>query len=211
MNPSKNYQPTYSELPDDDILRLYRQGDDLALDFLIDKYKPLVRLKSRTYFIVGADRDDIAQEGMIGLFKAIRDYKQGSGASFHSFAAMCITRQIITAIKAASRQKHMPLNSYVSFSKPVSDNGDTAETLLEKLPTAHPSDPEELFIGREDKLFIESSMEKILSELELQVLSLYLSGNSYSEIAAALSQNTKAVENALGRVRRKVTKIVERI
>jgi len=210
MNPSKIHQPAYSELSDDDILQLYRQGDDLALDFLIDKYKPLVRLKSRTYFIIGADRDDLSQEGMIGLFKATRDYKPSSGSSFHSFAAMCITRQIITAIKAASRQKHMPLNSYISFSNPVSNSDDTNETLLEKLPSTRLSDPEELLIGREDKLFIESSMEKILSVLELQVLSLYLSGNSYNEIAAALSQNTKAVENALGRVRRKVTKIVER-
>ena len=209
MKDDKNYQHSYSQLPDDEILELHRQGDDGALDFLINKYKPLVRLKSRTYFIIGADRDDIAQEGMIGLFKAIRDYKPHSGASFYSFAAMCVTRQIITAIKAASRQKHMPLNSYISFSEPAQGNNDTHDILLEKLTNTRSSDPEELLIGREDKQFIEASIEKILSAFEFKVLCLYLSGNSYSEIATALSSNTKAVENALGRVRRKVSKIVE--
>ena len=199
-----------SRLSDEEALRLYRDGDDSALDFLIDKYKPLVKLKSRMYFIVGADRDDIVQEGMIGLFKAIRDYKFAH-TSFHSFAAMCVTRQIITAIKAASRQKHMPLNSYVSFSKPMFGPDNAQTSLLEKLSATRQCSPEELLIGREDKLFIEANMEKFLSNLELRVLSLYLSGKSYQEIADELSRNIKAVENALGRVRRKVVKILERI
>ncbi|MCL2852684.1 MAG: RNA polymerase sporulation sigma factor SigH [Defluviitaleaceae bacterium] len=201
-----------SRLSDEEALRLYREGDDCALDFLIGKYKHLVKLKSRMYFIAGADRDDIVQEGMIGLFKAIRDYKFDQ-SSFGSFATMCITRQIITAIKAASRQKHMPLNSYVSFFKPAfgaDDSDDPQASLLERLSDSRRCDPEELLIGREDKLFIESSMEKILSNLELRVLSLYLSGKSYQEIAGELSRNAKAVENALGRVRRKVSKIIER-
>ena len=197
---------------DEEALLLYREGDDTALDFLIGKYKPLVKLKSRMYFIAGADRDDIMQEGMIGLFKAIRDYKSDQG-SFSSFAALCVTRQIITAIKAASRQKHMPLNSYVSFSKPASGSDDSEgfqNTLLEKLRGTHQYDPEELLIGREDKLFIETNMEKLLSIMELRVLSLYLCGKTYNEIASELSCNTKAVENALGRIRRKVVKILER-
>ena len=199
-----------SRLSDEEALRLYRGGDDSALDFLIEKYKPLVKLKSRMYFIAGADRDDIVQEGMIGLFKAIRDYKFAH-ASFRSFAAMCITRQIITAIKAASRQKHMPLNSYVSFSKPMLGPDDIQTSLLERLGANSQCSPEELLIGREDKLFIEANIEKLLSSLELRVLSLYLSGKSYQEIADELSRNVKAVENALGRVRRKVVKILERV
>ncbi|MCL2616430.1 MAG: RNA polymerase sporulation sigma factor SigH [Defluviitaleaceae bacterium] len=195
-------------LSDEEALLLYRQGDNDALCHLIDKYKPLVKLKARTYFIAGADRDDIVQEGMIGLFKATRDYKP-DGASFHSFAAMCVTRQIITAIKAASRQKHIPLNSYISFSKPAFETDDNNSTMLENLTSARMNDPEELLIGREDKLFIEASMEKLLSRLELRVLSLYLRGKSYQEIAAEIPCNTKAVENALGRVRRKVSKILD--
>ena len=207
---------TQLRLSDEEALRLYRAGDDTALNFLIDKYKPMVKLKSRMYFIAGADRDDIVQEGMIGLFKAIRDYKFAQ-ASFRSFAAMCVTRQIITAIKAASRQKHMPLNSYISFSKPAFANEGYDETdsagasLIESLTDSRQSDPQELLIGREDKLFIEANMEKLLSSLELRVLSLYLRGKSYNDIAADLSCNAKAVENALGRVRRKVAKILERV
>ena len=199
-----------SLISDEEALRRYREGDYEALEHLIDKYKPLVKLRARMYFIVGADREDIVQEGMIGLFKAIRDYRFAQ-ASFRSFAAMCVTRQIITAIKAASRQKHLPLNSYISFSKPVFEPDCAEASLIDRLSDARQFDPEEVFIGREDKLFIESNMEKLLSHLELRVLSLYLSGKSYNEIAAALSRNAKAVENALCRVRRKVSKILERV
>jgi len=201
-------------LSDEEALLLYRSGNDAALNFLIGKYKPLVKLKSRMYFIAGADRDDIVQEGMIGLFKAIRDYKPNR-AGFRSFAAMCVTRQIITAIKAASRRKHLPLNSYVSFSKPTcrgkADEPDSSQIpLLENLTDRRQHDPEELLISREDRLFIESRIGTILSALELKVLSLHLRGKSYRDIGAELSCDSKSVENALGRVRRKIAKILER-
>ncbi|MBO4948671.1 MAG: RNA polymerase sporulation sigma factor SigH, partial [Peptococcaceae bacterium] len=168
-------------LTDEEIVSLAKDGDTVALEFLIGKYKNFVRSKARTYFLIGADREDIIQEGMIGLYKAIRDYRYDKQASFHSFAEICVTRQIITAIKTATRQKHMPLNSYVSLNKPVYEE-ESERTLSDVITQGKAGNPEDLFIDQEDFLDIESTMQRILSPLEQDVVNLYLEGKSYVEI-----------------------------
>ena len=177
-------------MTDEELVELARGGDCRAQDVLIERYKALVKVRARAYFMVGADSEDIVQEGMIGLFKAIRDYRPGA-ASFSTFSQLCVTRQILSAIKAATRQKHMPLNTYLCV--------DEAENLL---PT--PPDPEELLISREAKFFIETNIEKMLSEMELRVLQGYLKGKSYSQMAEEMGATPKSVENALARMRRKI-------
>lgn len=163
----------------------------------------LVRAKARSYFLIGADKEDIVQEGMIGLYKAVRDFKGDKLASFRAFAELCITRQIITAIKTATRQKHIPLNSYVSLDKPIFDE-ESDRTLMDVLTGAIMDDPEELMIHREEFGYLEEKMSEILSELELQVLALYLDGQSYHEISAKLNRHVKSIDNALQRVKRKL-------
>ncbi len=153
--------------------------------------------------MIGADKEDIVQEGMIGLYKAIRDFKGDKLASFRAFAELCITRQIITAIKTATRQKHIPLNSYVSLDKPIFDE-ESDRTLMDVLTGAIMDDPEELMIHREEFGYLEEKMSEILSELELQVLALYLDGQSYHEISAKLNRHVKSIDNALQRVKRKL-------
>ena len=170
-----------------------------ALDYLINKYRNFVRAKARSYFLIGADREDIIQEGMIGFYKAV---------SFRAFAELCVTRQIITAIKTATRQKHIPLNSYISLNKPIYDE-DSDRTLLDVLSGAKVSDPEELVISQEEFVDIEKKMEEILSDLEWQVLMSYLDGKSYQEIAAELHRHVKSIDNALQRVKRKLEKYME--
>ncbi len=197
----------YGANTDEEIVRLIHNGDKEAQDFLIDKYKRLVRVKSRLYFIIGADREDIIQEGMIGLYKAIRDFNPEKQTLFYAFAELCITRQMLTAIKAATRQKHMPLNSYVSLNKAVFED-DTERTYLDTLVESHMVSPEDLLIGREEKRNIENHMSRVLSDLETKVLSLYLQGNSYTEIGQAVSKDEKSIDNALQRARRKVEKIL---
>lgn len=172
-----------------------------GLEYLINKYKNFVRAKARTYFLIGADREDIIQEGMIGLYKAIRDYRVDRQASFRAFAEVCVTRQIITAIKTATRQKHIPLNSYVSLNKPVFDE-ESERTLAEVVTTGKASNPEDLFINQENLMDIESTMHRILSPLEQRVVNLYLEGKSYVEIADQLDRHVKSVDNALQRVKR---------
>ena len=183
------------------------EGDE-ALDYLINKYRNFVRSKARSYFLIGADREDIVQEGMIGFFKAIRDYREDKLSSFRAFAELCVTRQIITAIKTATRQKHIPLNSYVSLNKPIYDE-DSDRTLLDVLSGARISDPEELVISREEFVDIEQKMEEILSDLEWRVLMSYLDGKSYQEIAVDLHRQVKSIDNALQRVKRKLEKYME--
>ncbi|EQD46674.1 RNA polymerase, sigma-24 subunit, ECF subfamily, partial [mine drainage metagenome] len=162
-----------------------RDGSHIAVEFLINKYKNFVRAKARSYFLIGADREDIIQEGMIGLYKAIRDYRSDKLSSFRAFAELCITRQIITAIKTATRQKHIPLNSYVSLNKPIYED-DSDRTLLDVISGTKVSDPEELVINREEFGDIEEKMGEILSDLEWRVLMAYLDGKSYQEIAESL-------------------------
>jgi RNA polymerase sporulation-specific sigma factor len=193
---------------DEEILKEAKAGDDQALDFLINKYKSFVRAKARTYFLIGADREDIIQEGMIGLYKAIRDFRGDKLSSFRAFAELCITRQIITAIKTATRQKHIPLNSYVSLNKPIFDE-ESDRTLMDVISAERIVDPEEMMINREEFAGIEVKMSEILSNLEWKVLSLYLQGRSYQEIAVDLNRQVKSIDNALQRVKRKLEKYIE--
>jgi len=200
----------YEDMPDENVVELARNsGDRDAEEFLINKYKNFVRAKARSYFLIGADREDIIQEGMIGLYKAIRDFKPDKLASFRAFAELCITRQIITAIKTATRQKHIPLNSYVSLNKPIYDE-ESDRTLLDIISGNKISDPEELVISREEFIDIENKMGEFLSDLEWQVLILYLSGKSYQEIAEELNRHVKSIDNALQRVKRKLEKYIEK-
>lgn len=200
----------FSTMIDEEIVEDSRAGDDKALEYLINKYKGFVRAKARTYFLIGADREDIIQEGMIGLYKAIRDYREDKLSSFRAFAELCITRQIITAIKTATRQKHIPLNSYISLNKPIFDE-ESDRTLMDIISEEKISDPEEMVISREEFSGIEAKMSEILSGLECDVLSLYLQGKSYQEIAVDLNRHVKSIDNALQRVKRKLEKHFEEI
>ena len=199
---------SYADLLEEDVVALARDGDDKASEYLIKKYKNFVRAKARSYFLIGADREDIIQEGMIGLFKAIRDFQVEKISSFRAFAELCITRQIITAIKTATRQKHIPLNSYVSLNKPIYDE-ESERTLLDVLAGKKVLDPEELIISREEVHSIETKIGEVLSELEQEVLSDYLQGNSYQEIAEHLDRHVKSIDNALQRVKRKLERFLE--
>ena len=203
-----NEQVDFTELEDEAIIELVHKGNSDALDFLIHKYRNFVRAKARSYFLIGADREDIVQEGMIGLYKAIRDYKGDKLSSFKAFAELCITRQIITAIKTATRQKHIPLNSYVSLDKPIYDE-ESDRTLMDVISGAKVLDPEELIINQEEFDHIEIKMAELLSDLERKVLSLYLDGQSYQEISEELNRHVKSIDNALQRVKRKLERYLE--
>ncbi|MFZ5640025.1 MAG: RNA polymerase sporulation sigma factor SigH [Bacillota bacterium] len=200
---------TFDVMLDEDIVEFAKDGQDTALEYLINKYKNFVRAKARSYFLIGADREDIIQEGMIGLYKAIRDFKPDKLSSFRAFAELCITRQIITAIKTATRQKHIPLNSYVSLNKPIYDE-DSDRTLLDVISGSKITDPEELIISREEFDDIEEKMGEILSSLEWKVLMSYLEGKSYQEIAVDLKRHVKSIDNALQRVKRKLERYLEK-
>ena len=190
---------------DEEIVELARAGDEVALEHLLIRYKNFTRVKARSYFLVGADKEDIVQEGMIGLYKAIRDFQAERQSSFRAFAELCITRQIITAIKSATRQKHIPLNSYVSLNRPVShEDGDQDRVLVDVLSTHTAADPVELVISSEEVRSMQTSFSEILSDLEAHVLHLYLEGKSYQEIAAGLKRHVKSIDNALQRIKRKV-------
>ncbi|MCR4436833.1 MAG: RNA polymerase sporulation sigma factor SigH [Clostridiales bacterium] len=199
---------SYGALLDEEIIEYARSGNNKALEYLINKYKSFVRAKARTYFLIGADREDIIQEGMIGLYKAIRDFREDKLSSFRAFAELCITRQIITAIKTATRQKHIPLNSYVSLNKPIFDE-ESDRTLMDVISEERVADPEEMVINREEFTGIEMKMGEILSGLEWEVLSLYLQGKSYQEIGEDLDRRVKSIDNALQRVKRKLEKYLE--
>ena len=200
---NSNYEPDI----DEQLLFQIKEGNDAALEELINKYKNFVRAKAKTYFLVGADKEDIVQEGMIGLFKAIRDFKDDKLVSFKSFAEICVTRQIITAIKTATRQKHMPLNSYISLNKPVFED-DGERTLMDTINHDSVSDPEVLFISKEELHRIEGKINEVLSSFELEVLYLYLQDKSYNEIATKLNKEVKSVDNALQRIKKKVEKFL---
>ena len=199
----------YQLMIDEEIVDFAREGNDDALEYLINKYKNFVRSKARSYFLIGADREDIIQEGMIGLYKAIRDFRMDKLSSFRAFAELCITRQIITAIKTATRQKHIPLNSYISLNKPIYDE-ESDRTLLDIVSSTKVTDPEELIISREEFFGIEDKMGEILSSLEWKVLMSYLEGKSYQEIAEDLKRHVKSIDNALQRVKRKLEKYLEK-
>ena len=191
-----------------DIVLKASKGDKIALEYIIKKYKNFVKAKAKSYFLIGADKEDIIQEGMIGLYKAVRDFDASKTNSFKGFADICITRQIITAIKTATRQKHIPLNSYISLNKPVYDE-ESERTLLDIIATSIVTDPEELIISKEELKHIESKMNELLSDLEFQVVEYYLNGKSYQYIADKLKRDVKSIDNALQRVKRKLEKHLE--
>lgn len=200
----------FADMPDEDIVGLANtENNVLAQEFLLHKYRNFVRGKARSYFLIGAEREDIIQEGMIGLYKAIRDFRQDKQTSFRSFAELCVTRQIITAIKTATRQKHIPLNSYVSLNKPIYEQ-DSDRTLLDVISSrTKVVNPEEMIIRREEFIEIKNKMNMILSDLEWEVFMNYLDGKSYQETARELHRHIKSIDNALQRVKRKVEKYKE--
>ena len=198
----------YKNMDDTALISLSKNnGDSLALEYLIEKYKKVVRIKARGYYIMGGDSEDIMQEGMIGLYKAIRDYDESKQVNFYSFAILCIIRQIHTAIKSANRQKHIPLNSSLSLDRAVYEENEDF-TYLETLANSDITNPENLIISIENKTALEKHIGETLSALEKRVLFLYLRGKSYSEIASIIGKDEKSIDNALQRIKKKVTKIL---
>jgi RNA polymerase sporulation-specific sigma factor len=195
----------YGDLNDENLISLIRGGDNAALDYLLEKYKGLVKVTARPYFIIGADREDIIQEGMIGLYKAVRDFEPSKNVTFESFAVLCVTRQMITAIKSAGRKKHSPLNSSVSLSQNI---GGEDYSFMELLPQTAAQSPEDLLITKETKNFIEAQIEENLSGMESNVLRLFLLGKSYAEIAKVITKDEKSIDNSLQRARRKIGKVL---
>lgn len=187
-------------LSDEEVVRIAQRGDKDALDHIIARYRNYVYSKANTYFLVGAEREDVAQEGFIGLYKAIKDYDDFCGSSFKHFASLCISRQIITAIKAATRKKHMPLNSYVSL------DGEDNEPEEVSLVISESENPENIIISQEEMESVEFKINRTLSKMEMQVLMYYTGGMSYEEIAAALKKPVKSVDNALQRIKKKLIK-----
>ncbi len=195
----------YDDMSDESIVELSRSGEPAATEYLLSKYKNLVLSKTKTYFLAGADRDDMLQEGMIGLFKAIRDFDGDKNVSFASFAELCVKRQVISAVKASTRRKHMPLNSYISLSKPsFDDNSD--QTLIDTISEYMTLSPEDVMLKKEQMQTLDLRLDAELSSLEKQVLKLYLDGCSYAQIAKALGRTVKSVDNALGRIKKKMGK-----
>ncbi len=193
----------FAELSDEEIIVFIHEGNADALDYLIRKYRSFVWLKGRSYFLVGGDREDVVQEGMIGLYKAIRDYKSDKLSSFKGFAELCITRQIITAIKTATRQKHIPLNSSVSLDRPVYTE-ESERTMLDILPGPSLEDPADLMVHKESYDSMQLEVHRVLSRLERQVLALYLDGQTYQEISFQLNRQVKSIDNALQRIKKKL-------
>lgn len=201
----------YEQCSDGELLDRLRRGEESIMDYICDKYKNLVRSKAQSMFILGADNEDLIQEGMIGLFKAVRDFDSGRDASFYTFAELCISRQMYTAVQASKRQKHRPLNTYVSLDR---DNrggeGDDRENLVlsEQLADRREPSPEELFLDKERVAYLEKAIEEELSDFERQVLDLYMTGMSYSQIARVLGRDGKATDNALQRLKAKIRKML---
>ena len=208
MPENEQAKTPYEGMTDEDVALLARDGDEAALELLMMKYKNFVRSKARSYFLIGADHEDIVQEGMIGLFKAIRDFRPDKLTSFRAFAELCVTRQIITAIKTATRQKHIPLNSYVLLNRPIYDE-ESDRTLMDVLSEVQMAGPEELLISQEDYSSVENRISEVLSDLEMEVLNSYLEGKSYQEIAQDLGRHVKSIDNALQRVKRKLEKSLD--
>lgn len=198
----------FKDKSDEEIVDQAKNGENRAQEYLISKYENFVKAKAKSYFLIGADKEDIYQEGMIGLYKAIRDFNPERSTSFKAFAEICVVRQIITAIKTATRQKHIPLNTYVSLNKPIYEE-ESERTLLDVLAGMKITDPEELMISKEQMAYIEEKISKVLSGLELEVLTSYLDGKSYQEIASDLERHSKSIDNALQRVKRKLEKCLD--
>jgi RNA polymerase sporulation-specific sigma factor len=200
----------YSTLSDELLIEKAVKGDTLALDFVMNKYKSMVKSKARMYFLMGADREDIIQEGMIGLYKAVRDFQPERGIAFKKFAELCVNRKMISAIKAASRQKHIPLNSSISLNKKVYED-DEEETFMDFIEPEEITSPEAIFIGMENKNVMVNYFARELSKFESRVLSLYLQGKSYSSISEITGKPEKSIDNALQRVKKKTEKFMQRM
>lgn len=198
----------YELLSDEELILKLRDGDNRVTEYIIEKYKDLVRKKSKAMYILGADHEDLLQEGMIGLFKAIRDYDAGRDASFYTFAELCVTRQIYTAVQAAGRKKHSFLNSYISlYGNQAGDEDEDHPELVQELAAQDSKNPEELMIDQENLESLETAIEQELSGFEKQVLELCVTGMSYTEIARVLGKTTKATDNALQRIKTKIKKV----
>lgn len=196
----------YAQSSDEELILRLREGESPVTDFIMDKYKNLVRSKAKSMFILGADNEDLIQEGMIGLFKAIRDYDSGRDASFYTFADLCVSRQMYTAVQAAGRQKHIPLNSYVSLYANMSDVKGEEAVLVDALQSVVDKSPEELFFDKENVNALEEQIDSTLSSFEKQVLDLYITGMSYIQIAKVLGKDEKSTDNALQRIKSKIKK-----
>ena len=180
-----------------------------ATDVLMERYKEMVRSKARTYFLIGADRDDVIQEGMIGLYKAIMDYKSEKNASFHTFAQLCVVRQILSAVRVSSRLKHLPLNEYISLNRPVNDEDGKETTMLDLLPDPNGCSPEDILMSIEERKRLDKQIDTSLSPLERRVLRLFLQGLDYIEIAEKIEKSPKSVDNALQRVKQKISRMLQ--
>lgn len=201
----------YAELSDDEIMKRIRNQDKEALDYLLERYKNVVRKKANTMFLIGGDKDDLIQEGMIGLYKAIRDFDFSENTSFRTFAELCVSRQMYSAIKQSCRKKHNPLNDYVSFDTPAfKDNGEGHSSLLDIFQVEN-QNPEELVIDKEYASMLKYELERRLSSMERNVLALYLCGANYREIAIVLNKEPKSIDNALQRIRTKLSSLVEQM
>lgn len=206
---SRNRYQEYDSMTDEELIDRLRSGEESIMDYICDKYKNLVRSKAKSMYILGGDNEDLIQEGMIGLFKAVRDYDSGRDASFFTFADLCISRQLYTAVQASQRKKHFPLNTYVSLYSNPSDNTDGKDVeLLESLARRTQQSPEELFLDKERVEYLEKAIEKELSSFEKQVLDLYQTGMSYSQIARVLGRDEKSTDNALQRLKAKIKKML---
>lgn len=197
----------YQEMSDEQLIGQLRSGDSGVMDYILDKYKPLVRKKANAVFLIGGETDDLIQEGMIGLFKAVRDYDGGKEASFFSFAELCITRQLYKAVEASNRKKHAPLNTYISF---YSETGEEGHSLAETLTTGGMGDPEQMIIDQENLKQFWDGLREHLSPMEQQVLDEYLQGNNYQQIAEHMNKQPKTIDNALQRIKTKVRQEVIR-
>ena len=196
----------YENIPDEEVVKLIKNGDDEAFTYLCEKYKDVINIKVAKYYIIGAERDDTVQEGMIGLFKAIKNYDETKQNSFKTFANICIERQLITAIKSSNRQKHQPLNSYLSLNNSAYDNDDNDEELINTFDSKTIEDPLDTIMKKEYIAHIESTIDKTLSCFEKQVLNRYIKGESYVDIASKLDAPVKSVDNAIQRIRKKAIK-----
>ncbi len=200
---------SYEQSTDEELIHRLRSGEEPIMDFICNKYKNLVRSKAKSMYILGADSEDLIQEGMLGLFKAVRDYDSGRDASFYTFADLCISRQMYTAVQASKRQKHIPLNTYVSLYGSSSEKEENEErSLLEALEDHTEPNPEERFLDKERVAYLENIIENELSSFEKQVLDLYVTGMSYTQIAKVLGRDEKSTDNALQRLKGKIRKLL---
>jgi RNA polymerase sporulation-specific sigma factor len=199
----------YNEMSDEQLIRLAQAGNNQVVDYLMEKYKDFVRKKAYELYIIGGDSDDLIQEGMIGLFKAVRDYDSSKDTSFFTFADLCISRQLYTAIHASKRKKHIPLNTYVSLYSGISEEESENQALMNRVYSVHDKNPEELVIDKENEGYIEEQIHENLSTFEMEVVDLYIAGIPYSQIAEILDRTPKSVDNAIQRIRSKLSNILK--